>query len=190
MFLPRYVLLCRSFNDVVKFGNLNGFQTGHCECLHLENRFGCCIHYGKFLKDNVKTVNTARARTGGIFSAFLTQKDWRISQHTVQVFFFCPAGAITVNHVRNDYIMLLQTAPAGETWKESAVWAFRMSTETISCLWLTWMVKVFAPFDQHLVWAGIWGHYTVNLCLVIIKYKNTSWTNITVPQKYVFDFKE
>jgi hypothetical protein len=31
---------------------------------------------------------------------------------------------------------------------------------------------------------------TVNLCLVTIKYKNPSWTNITVPQKYVFDFKE
>ncbi len=34
------------------------------------------------------------------------------------------------------------------------------------------------------------GYYTVNLCLVIIKYKNPSWTSITVPQKYVFDFKE
>ncbi len=32
--------------------------------------------------------------------------------------------------------------------------------------------------------------YTVNLCLVTIKYKNPSWTNITVPQKNVFDFKE
>ncbi len=32
--------------------------------------------------------------------------------------------------------------------------------------------------------------YTVNLCLVTIKYKNPSCTNITVPQKYVFDFKE
>jgi hypothetical protein len=31
---------------------------------------------------------------------------------------------------------------------------------------------------------------TVNLGLVTIKYKNTSWINITVPQKYVFDFKE
>ncbi len=31
---------------------------------------------------------------------------------------------------------------------------------------------------------------TVNLCLVTIKYKNPSWTNITVPQKNVFDFKE
>jgi hypothetical protein len=31
--------------------------------------------------------------------------------------------------------------------------------------------------------------YTVNLCLVTFKYKNTS-RNITVPQKYVFDFKE
>jgi hypothetical protein len=30
----------------------------------------------------------------------------------------------------------------------------------------------------------------VKLCLVTIKYKNTSWRNITVPQKYVFDFKE
>ncbi len=33
-------------------------------------------------------------------------------------------------------------------------------------------------------------HHTVHLCLVTIKYKNPSWTNITVPQKYVFDFKE
>ncbi len=33
-------------------------------------------------------------------------------------------------------------------------------------------------------------NHTVNLCLVTIKYKNPSWTNITVPQKYVFDFKE
>jgi hypothetical protein len=32
--------------------------------------------------------------------------------------------------------------------------------------------------------------YTVNLCLITIKYKNPSCTNITVPQKYVFDFKE
>ncbi len=32
--------------------------------------------------------------------------------------------------------------------------------------------------------------YTVNLCLVTIKYKNPSWTKKTVPQKYVFDFKE
>ena len=31
---------------------------------------------------------------------------------------------------------------------------------------------------------------TVNLCLVTIKHKNPSCTNITVPQKYVFDFKE
>ncbi len=31
---------------------------------------------------------------------------------------------------------------------------------------------------------------TVNLCLVTIKYKNPSCTNITVPQKYVFDFNE
>ncbi len=31
---------------------------------------------------------------------------------------------------------------------------------------------------------------TVNLCLVTIKYKNPSWTSITVPQKYVFYFKE
>jgi hypothetical protein len=31
---------------------------------------------------------------------------------------------------------------------------------------------------------------TVNLCLVTIKYKNPSWTNITVLQKYVFDLKE
>ncbi len=31
---------------------------------------------------------------------------------------------------------------------------------------------------------------TVNLCLVTIKYKNPSCTNKTVPQKYVFDFKE
>jgi hypothetical protein len=31
---------------------------------------------------------------------------------------------------------------------------------------------------------------TVNLCLVTIKYKNPSCTNITVPQKYVFDFRE
>jgi hypothetical protein len=35
-----------------------------------------------------------------------------------------------------------------------------------------------------------WTDYTVNLCLVIIKYKNPSWTSITIPQKYVFDFKE
>jgi hypothetical protein len=33
------------------------------------------------------------------------------------------------------------------------------------------------------------GH-TVNLSLVIIKYKHTSWTFITAPQKYVFDFME
>jgi hypothetical protein len=32
--------------------------------------------------------------------------------------------------------------------------------------------------------------YIVNLCLVIIKYKNPSWTNKTVPQKFLFDFKE
>jgi len=32
--------------------------------------------------------------------------------------------------------------------------------------------------------------HTVNVCLVTIKYKNPSWTNITVPKKYVFDFKE
>ncbi len=32
--------------------------------------------------------------------------------------------------------------------------------------------------------------YTVNLCLVTIKYKNPSCTNITVPQKYVFDLKK
>jgi hypothetical protein len=32
--------------------------------------------------------------------------------------------------------------------------------------------------------------HTVNLCLVTIKYKNTSCTNITVPQKYVFDLNE
>jgi hypothetical protein len=31
---------------------------------------------------------------------------------------------------------------------------------------------------------------TVNLCLVTIKYKNPSWTSITVHQKYVFYFKE
>ncbi len=36
MFFPRYVMLCKSFNDVVKFGKLNGFQTGHCECMHLK----------------------------------------------------------------------------------------------------------------------------------------------------------
>jgi hypothetical protein len=30
---------------------------------------------------------------------------------------------------------------------------------------------------------------TVNLCLVTIKYKNPSCKNITVPQKYVFDFE-
>ena len=34
------------------------------------------------------------------------------------------------------------------------------------------------------------GPHTVNLCLVTIKHKNPSCTNITVPQKYVFDFKE
>ena len=28
------------------------------------------------------------------------------------------------------------------------------------------------------------------MCLVIIKYKNSSWTKKTVPYKYVFDFKE
>jgi hypothetical protein len=33
------------------------------------------------------------------------------------------------------------------------------------------------------------GLRTVNLCLVTIKYKNPSWTSITVPLKYVFDFK-
>ncbi len=33
-------------------------------------------------------------------------------------------------------------------------------------------------------------NHTVNLCLVSIKYENPSWTNITVPHKYVFDFKE
>ncbi len=32
--------------------------------------------------------------------------------------------------------------------------------------------------------------HTVNLCLVTIKYKNPSWTSITVPQKYVLYFKE
>jgi hypothetical protein len=32
--------------------------------------------------------------------------------------------------------------------------------------------------------------WTVNLCLVTIKYKNSSWTNMTIPLKYVFDFKE
>jgi hypothetical protein len=31
---------------------------------------------------------------------------------------------------------------------------------------------------------------TVNLCLVTVKYKNPSCTIITVPQKYVFDFKK
>ena len=36
---------------------------------------------------------------------------------------------------------------------------------------------------------SVWA-YTVNLCLVTNKYKNPSCTNITVPQKYVFDFKE
>jgi hypothetical protein len=50
-----------------KFCKFNGFQTGHCECMHLKNRFGSYILYGKFLKDIVKTVNTARARTGVIF---------------------------------------------------------------------------------------------------------------------------
>ncbi len=35
-----------------------------------------------------------------------------------------------------------------------------------------------------------WLNSTVILCLVTIKYKNTSLTNITVTQKYVFDFKE
>jgi hypothetical protein len=37
---------------------------------------------------------------------------------------------------------------------------------------------------------GSGGGCTVNLCLVTIKYKNPSRTNLTVPQKYVFDFKE
>ncbi len=37
---------------------------------------------------------------------------------------------------------------------------------------------------------GVVRAYTVNLCLVTIKYKNPSFTNINVPQKYVFDFKE
>ncbi len=37
---------------------------------------------------------------------------------------------------------------------------------------------------------GISVYCTVNLCLATIKYKNPSWTSITVPQKYVFDFKE
>jgi hypothetical protein len=31
--------------------------------------------------------------------------------------------------------------------------------------------------------------HTVNVCLVTIKYKNPSFTNITVPQKYIFDLK-
>jgi hypothetical protein len=31
---------------------------------------------------------------------------------------------------------------------------------------------------------------TVNLCLVTIKNENPSWTNKTVPRKYVFDLKE
>jgi hypothetical protein len=33
-------------------------------------------------------------------------------------------------------------------------------------------------------------HCTVNLYLVTINYKNPSWTNITFPHIYVFDFKE
>ncbi len=40
------------------------------------------------------------------------------------------------------------------------------------------------------VYFNLYGTITVNLCLVTIKYKNPSCTNITVPQKYVFDFKE
>jgi hypothetical protein len=46
-------------------------------------------------------------------------------------------------------------------------------------------------------WGEGWNQFqrrgferTVNLSLVTIKYKNISWTNITVPQKHVFDFKE
>ena len=37
--------------------------------------------------------------------------------------------------------------------------------------------------------ATVKNYCAVNLCLVTIKYKNPSWTNKTVPQKYVFDFK-
>ncbi len=44
--------------------------------------------------------------------------------------------------------------------------------------------------NKNLFSAVHFSHYTVNLCLVTNKYKNPSWTNITVPQKYVFDFKE
>ncbi len=43
-------------------------------------------------------------------------------------------------------------ASAGDTGLEP-VWVFRM----ISCLWPTWMGKVFDPLGHHLVRAGIWG---------------------------------
>ncbi len=39
-----------------------------------------------------------------------------------------------------------EAAPAGETGPRP-VWAFRRSSETISCLWPTWMVKLLAPLE-------------------------------------------
>ncbi len=39
-----------------------------------------------------------------------------------------------------------EAAPAGDTGPRP-VWAFGRSTETISCLWTTWMVKLLAPLE-------------------------------------------
>jgi hypothetical protein len=58
-----------------------------------------------------------------------------------------------------------EAASAGDTGLEP-LWAFRPSTELISCFWPTWMVKVFGPSDHHLVWAGIWGHQKLLLAAV------------------------
>jgi hypothetical protein len=53
------------------------------------------------------------------------------------------------------------------------------------------LVSVQHSANYEVLWKWIsFSFHTVNLCLVTIKYKNPSWTNITVSQKYVFDLKE
>jgi hypothetical protein len=69
MFFPRYVLLSQSFNDAVKIWQTQRFSSRPLQMHAFKKPFRMLYLLRKIVKRycTVKTVNTARARTGAIF---------------------------------------------------------------------------------------------------------------------------
>ncbi len=68
------------------------------------------------------------------------------------------------------------------------VWNQKEEPAKLSIMAVGYSLCCFFIVDSHTFFFSV--VHTVNLCLVNIRYKNPSCTNKTVPQKYVFVFKE